>query len=79
MVTPDELLQVNIQGQMTSIAIANNSDSIEVIRETIFKVISGLENLFQHKKANRIALLTSTLIIGSEEEYQTMLNKLQVY
>lgn len=76
MVTPDELLQVNMQGQMTSIAIANNRDSIEVIRETIFKVISGLENLFQHKKSNRIALLTSTLVIGSEEEYQTAFNKI---
>ncbi|EKB14487.1 hypothetical protein [Aeromonas veronii] len=76
MVTPDELLQVNIQGQLTSITIANDTDSVDAIGATIVKVISGLVALFPNKVANRIALLTSTLFIGSKEEYQNAFNNL---
>lgn len=75
MVTPDESIQINIQSQMTSIILIKN-DHIEIIINAMQSIFDGLVKLFPEKKSNRIAALTSTLAIASDDEYQAVFDTL---
>lgn len=73
MVTPDESIQVNINNQVTNIAI-NKNESPEVIEKILQDVLFGLAKLFPDKIANRIAIVTSSLLVGSTDDYEHAFN-----